>query len=201
MVLPGCRGRRGASPVPSSHSKACSATRAAISPETEPSRFASETTSVLPVFFAEPQDRLPVQRVERDGLDHLRLYAVLVGELVGRPSHVAEHQPVGDDRQVRPLPVDLRPVERDGVVLVRHLALEEPVGLLVLQEEDGVRVADGALEGALGVGGERGGHDFQARGVAEKRLDCSGSGRGPPPWTSAVRGTDGYGDRYAPLDR
>src|SRR5918994_2073894 len=92
---------------PSSHSNASRATMAAISPETDPVRLASEITSTLPIFFG-------------------------------------------------------------------NLLFYEAVGTFVFEEEDRVRVADGALYHGLGVGGERGRDHLEAWCIAEPGFDALG---------------------------
>jgi hypothetical protein len=81
------------------------------------------------------------------------------------------HEPVGHTRQVGALAPDLGLTELDGVALVRNLALDQPVRLLVLEVEDGVLVLDRLNEHSLGVVGSRGHDDLQAGDVAEERLD------------------------------
>ena len=61
--------------------------------------------------------------------------------------------------------------DRHRVVLVRDLALDQAVRLLVLEEQHGVRVADGRAEHALRVVRRRGDDDLQPGDVAVERLD------------------------------
>src|SRR5215211_8927878 len=149
----------------------------------------------LPGLPGRIEDSLPVQRVERPGLDDLGLYAVLVRDPLRYLQRRIQGQSVGDDREVRPLPMDPGLAERDVVVVVGYVLFYEAVRSLVLEEEDGVGVADGALQQSLGVGGEGRGDDLQARGVAEVRLDALGVVEGAA-GHDAVGSPDGYG--YVP---
>src|SRR5919107_1151294 len=100
------------------------------------------------------EERLFVQRIQCSGLYDLGLYSVLLGELLGHLEGYVEHQAVCDDRDISALAVNAGRSERDLMVFVRDLLLYEAVGTFVLEEEDGVWVADGALDHGLGVGGE-----------------------------------------------
>ena len=76
--------------------------------------------------------------------------------------------------------------ERRLVALVRHLALDPPVEVLVLEEEHGVRVRDRADEQALGVLRRRRADDLEARDVREEALRVLGVER--PTREAAARG-------------
>ena len=81
-----------------------------------------------------------------------------------------------DDGDVGALAGDAGAAEVDEVlVAVGHLATDAVEGL-VLDEDDGVLVADGGLEQAVGVGGG-GGHGYEQPGdVQEERLEAVGVG-------------------------
>ena len=77
-------------------------------------------------------------------------------------------QPVADHRYVGTGALDVRRADGQGVFPIRHLAAHQAVGLLVLQEDHRVVVANGRFEQALGlVGRGRGDHD-QAWGVEKQ---------------------------------
>src|SRR5215216_6047251 len=176
---------------PSSHSNASCATMAAISPEKDPVRLASEITSTLPVFLAESR----IVSLS-SGYNVLGLYAVFFGELVGHLEGRIEHQAVGDDRDIRPLAVDAGLPEGDLVVVFWYVLLDQAVGAFVFEEEDGVGVADGALDHGLGVAGiGRCGH-LEAWCIAEPGLDALGVIEGAARH-DAVRRADG--DRAVPV--
>src|SRR5215212_5163017 len=99
----------------------------------------------------------------------------LLRDLQGR----VEHHPVGDDRQIRPLPVDPGLVQRNGEIFFGDVLFYEAVGLLVLEEEDGVRIADRALQHPLSVRRKSRGDDFETGSVTEARFDALGVVEGP----------------------
>src|SRR5215218_2419024 len=114
------------------------------------------------------------------------------GHLEGR----IEHQAVGDDRDIRPLAVDAGLPEGDLVVVFWYVLLDQAVGAFVFEEEDGVGVADGALDHGLGVAGiGRCGH-LEAWCIAEPGLDALGVIEGAARH-DAVRRADG--DRAVPV--
>ena len=178
---------------PSSHSNASRATMAAISPENEPVEVGLGDDERLARLLRRVEDGLLVQRIQRPRLDDLGLYAVLFGELLGHFEGRVEHQAVGDDGDVRAFAVDAGLPEGDLIVVVGYLFLDEAVGAFVFEEEDGVGVADGALDHGLGVGGEGGRDDLEARRVAEPGLDALRVVEGAA-GHDAVGGADGYGD-------
>ena len=81
-----------------------------------------------------------------------------------------QHEPVGDDREGVALPLDLGLPDRDVVVLVRDLARDHAVALLVLEVEDRVRVVERRAQQPLGVVGRRRHDDLQPWHVREQRL-------------------------------
>ena len=86
---------------------------------------------------------LLVPRDERSQVEHLDLEALL-RELVRGLGRRVHHRAPGDDDRVVAGPVDVGVAERDRVPLLRHLALDAAVQVLVLEEEDGVRILDRA---------------------------------------------------------
>src|SRR3954468_2545430 len=66
----------------------------------------------------------------------------LLGGAVGRTLGDDHRGAVGDDDEVRPLAHDARLAQRDGVVLLGHLVLDQPVAAQRLAEEHGIRIAD-----------------------------------------------------------
>src|SRR3712207_178950 len=88
----------------------------------------------LPRLTGRVQDRLPVWRIEGARLDDLDLYAVHLREPLGDLQGRVEHQPVGDDRQVRPLPVDAGLADGDLVIVLRDVLLDKTIRPLVLEK-------------------------------------------------------------------
>src|SRR5215204_2057677 len=138
------------------------------------------------------EDRLLVQRVKRSWFYDLGLYVVLVGELLGYLEGRVEHEAVGDDCNARAFATDSCHPKGDFVVFVGDLLLYEAVGTFVFEEEDGVGIADGALDHGLGVGGERRRDHLEARCIAEPGLDALGVVERAA-WHDAVRRPDSYG--------
>src|SRR3954470_9970562 len=97
------------------------------------------------------EDRLLVERHERAQVEHLDRRAV---EVLGRLERGVHHRAVRDDREVGSFARDAGG-ERRRVEAVGHLTLHAPVEVLVLEEEDGVVIAHGADQQALGVLGRR----------------------------------------------
>src|SRR5262245_23826534 len=115
------------------------------------------------------QHRRLVPRDERPQVEDLHRDPVaveLLGGLLGRVDHGAPR----DDGQVAALAVDARLPERRRVTLVRNLALDPPVEVLVLEVEHRVGILDCADDQALGVLGRRRAHDLQAGDVRERAL-------------------------------
>ncbi len=106
------------------------------------------------------------------GIDHLSLHAVLLRERLRGPFGRERHTGDAHDRHVRALARDPRMAEVDRhLIVIGHLATD-PVQRLVLDEDDGVLVADRGLQQALGVGGRGGNGDEQAGDVQEHRLQA-----------------------------
>src|ERR671913_997046 len=144
------------------------------------------------------QDLLPVQRIKCSRLYDLGLYTVLFGELLGYFQGHVEHESVGDDRDLRALAVDAGLAEGDLVIFVGNLLFYEAVGTFVFEEEDRVRVADGALYHGLGVGGERGRDHLEAWCIAEPGFDALGVVEGTA-GHDTVGSPDGYGAIPVPV--
>jgi len=87
--------------------------------------------------------------------------------------------------------------QRNQVFLLGHLA-GRLVEHLVLDEQDGVVVADGRLQQALGVVGRRGHDDEDARRVAEPRLQALAVVGGDAPAGPALGPKDHRHGRLAP---
>ena len=115
------------------------------------------------------EHRLAVPRDQRAQVEHLDGDAV-VGELRRRLVGRVDHRAPGDHGDVVARAVDAGLAERRRVAVVRHLALDAPVEVLVLEEQDGVRVLDRGDEQALRVLGRRRAHDLEAGDVREARL-------------------------------
>lgn len=109
-------------------------------------------------------DRLEVERLDGAQVEHLHLDAVLLLEALGRDQALADTARGGDNGQVLADALDLGLTERnDKVVLLRGLAHGEGLAVheLVLEDDDGVGVADGGFEQTLGVLGGPRGDDLQ----------------------------------------
>ena len=98
-----------------------------------------------------------------------------------------DHQPIGDDAHVGAAPLYVRAADGQSVLGLRHLAADQAIGALVLQEDDGVVVAHGALEQPLGVVRRRRRHDLETGRVREERLDALGMVKAAP-HAAPVRG-------------
>ncbi len=61
-------------------------------------------------------------------------------------------KPVRYDRELVARVLDLRFADRDRKVSVRYLALDEPVGFFVLEEQHRIRIVDRRVQQALDVG-------------------------------------------------
>src|SRR5215211_1720369 len=143
-------------------------------------------------FLGRVEDRLLVQRIQRSWFYDLGLNAVLFGELLAHLEGHVEHEAVGDDRNIRALATDESFPERDFIIFVGDFIFYEAVCAFVFEEEDGVGIADGALDHGLGVGGERRRDHLEARCIAEPGLDALGVVEGTA-GHDAVRRPDGYG--------
>ena len=109
-------------------------------------------------------DGLVVQRAQGAQVDDLAADALL-RQLLGGLQGKADHAAVGGDGDVGALAADLGLADRHDIVLdLRHIELDA-VHHLVLEEDDGVGIADGGLQQALGIGGVIGGDDLQAGDV------------------------------------
>src|SRR3954447_17145338 len=99
-----------------------------------------------------PDDRVEVERAQRPGVDHLRLDTMLVGEGLRRLHGHLHHPQDRDDGHVRAVAADSRLTEVDDTVAVLGNLAAQSVERFVLDEDDGVVVADRRLEQALAVG-------------------------------------------------
>ena len=162
---------------PSRCSNACSAISAAISAPKPPNRFASWTTSALPVLL----DRCEHRRECRAG-------GACAGRRprprrrprgrASRPPRARRRACSRSRRSRGACPAARRSAhaDRHDVVAIGDLRLEEAVGLLVLEEHDRVGVADRRLEQALGIGRGAGRDHLQADGGGEVGLVRLASG-------------------------
>ena len=116
------------------------------------------------------EDRVLVQGHEGARIDHLHGHAfpLEISRHLERPLH---HHLRGDHRHVCSLPLDVGLPQRDDIVARGHLA---PGGIehLVLEEDDGVVVANGRGEEPLGVVGRGGRDDHEPRHVGEPRFEA-----------------------------
>ena len=117
-------------------------------------------------------DGLLVQRRDRPHVDHLDVDALGLEDL-RRQHRVPDHVSRRDHGHVVARPLDVALAERDDVVLVGDQATER-VQQLVLEEHDGVVVADRRLHQALRVIRGRGHHDLESRDVREPDLEALG---------------------------
>jgi hypothetical protein len=90
------------------------------------------------------QDRVEVERPERARIDDLSVDVVLVRELFSRLSGGYGHARHADDGHIVALASDGGLAEAHRVAVLGHLAALAVEGL-VLDEDDGVVVADGRL--------------------------------------------------------
>ena len=104
-----------------------------------------------------PQNRAPVEWVERPRVDDLDVVAVLPGDDRGCLERAQDLPRGGDHGQVLARPLDVGDAERNDVVLLRDVAPDR-VGHLVLDEDHRVGVPYRGLEEPLGVVRRRG-HD------------------------------------------
>src|SRR5437764_6092058 len=116
------------------------------------------------------------------------------GELLRRFVGRIDHRAPRDHRYVAAFAVDARLAERCRVALLRDLALDPPVKVLVLEVEDGARVLDRADQEALRVLRRRRADAFQARDVRERRLGVLGVER-PAREAAARREADDHRHR------
>src|SRR5882724_1936969 len=135
-----------------------------------------------------PEDRPRVQRNKRADVDNLAVNAVLGLELVGRLERPRYHQSERADGRVVARPHDLGRAEGVDDLAVGHLALGG-VERFVLEEDDGIGIADGRGEQPDDVARVRRRHHLQARNHHAPVLDalavlCAEAG------TRAVAGTD-----------
>ncbi len=142
----------------------------------------SSTVTQPPGLLHRGDDRLDVHRAERAQVDHLGLDALLLKLLRGLEG-IGHADAIGDDGDVLALAVDARLADRHGeVVELRHRE-RLSVKNLVFEEDHRVRIADGALEQALGVGRHVGRDHLEARHVRVPggvSPGCAGRRRGPP---------------------
>ena len=106
----------------------------------------------MPVFRADCEHGLLVERFERAEIDQLDAGAGLLSHGRDRLQRLVHHHPVGDDRRVRAFLDDPRLADRHLVVPVGHRSLDRPVHLLVLEEEHRILVADRGPQQARGIG-------------------------------------------------
>ena len=99
-------------------------------------------------------------------VDHFHLDAFLRQPVRGleRGEH---HRAISEERDVGPIPSGRGHANRDDLVAFWHRALGASIQILVLEVDDGIVVANGGFQQALGVE-RRGGRDhFQPRAVHE----------------------------------
>ena len=158
---------------PSRYSNASSAMIPATSAPMPPAFVSSWTMSAFPVFCTDARtvSRSMGRTVRRSTTSALmpscasssrRLYAVM------------HHQPVRDDAQVFALQLHVGLADGHRVVLFGHLAANEAVRPLVLQEYHRIVAADGALEQTLRIVWSGRSDDLESRRVREERLDALG---------------------------
>mmetsp|Transcript_1363 Transcript_1363/g.3497 ORF Transcript_1363/g.3497 Transcript_1363/m.3497 type:complete len:405 (-) Transcript_1363:77-1291(-) len=133
-------------------------------------------------FLGRVDDGLAVEGPEGAEVEHFAGDA-LGGEDVGGLHAEADHLGEGHEGDVRALALDLGLADVEDVVLALGLVAErkgDAVEEFVLEEDDGVRVADGGLEETLGVLGVPGRDDLEARALREpRRVALRVLGRGP----------------------
>ena len=152
--------------------------RAVISPAMPPVRVSSCTISTRFVFLtvatiASSSSGASVRR----SID-LDREAILRSSSSAASSAFHTVGAVRDDREVRSLPRDARLADRHEVIARRHLALDAPVQVLVLEEEHAVVVADRRLHQPLRVLGRRRVRRSSARACAGTPPPDSASGTG-----------------------
>src|SRR5207244_4462585 len=87
-------------------------------------------------------DRLAIERGDREEVQHLGLHAILGLEHVGRLARDAQHGAVGDEREIASLADHLRRTDREGLGLLGDLLLRGVVERLRLEKDHRVGVAD-----------------------------------------------------------
>ena len=108
--------------------------------------------------------RVDVERHQAAQVEHADRVALLGGALGGALGD--DHRgAVGDDDEVGPLAHDARLAQRDRVVLLGDLVLDQPVAAQRLAEEHRIGIADRLGQHPLGVARGRGHDDLQARRV------------------------------------
>ena len=81
------------------------------------------------------------------------------------------HQAPREAADARALAPHNSGTDGEEVIAVRHVLRDEPVNLLVLEEEDRIRVANRRFQKAVGVRGSARHHDLQSRHMRVERLD------------------------------
>ena len=120
---------------------------------------------------APSRERSPCPRAARAQIDDLDRDVAQFGRgLLCR----VDHRAPGDECDVLSLPMDARLADRDRVALVGHFPFDSAIEVLVLEEEDGVRILDRRDEQALGVGRRGGADALQSGDVGERRLGVLG---------------------------
>ncbi len=138
--------------------------RAATSAPTPDCCQPSSIVSARPVFLHGSDDGLGVHRADGAEIDDLGLDAFL-GEFFGGLQRVGHAHRPGDDGDVLALAHHARLADRhDIVVELRHFA-GVAVEHLVLEEDDGIGIADRGLQEALVVGGRVRRDHLQARNL------------------------------------
>ncbi len=115
-------------------------------------------------------DAVDVEGADRAHIEHVRVNALLL-ELVGGLKAEVHRAAEGDERHVIALAAQVGLPEGDVVLLGRDVGLVAQHAL-ALEEEDGIELAQGGLEEALGVVGVAGNGDLDAGNVAVKALDA-----------------------------
>ena len=116
------------------------------------------------------EDRVPVQREQSPQVEDLRLDS-LGGQRLGRCQRLVQHHPVGADRHLVPGTDHPSPSDLLQVLTFRHRPADAPVGQLVLEEEDRVRIPDGGGQQAFRVGREGRRDHFETGDVGVEGLD------------------------------
>src|SRR5579883_1736505 len=121
-------------------------------------------------------DGFAIERQQRAQIDHLGRGAFRsqpFGGFEGSPDHGA----VGHDGQVFAFPDDLGLADGHGVIGGRKVLLDLAVEALVLEEDDGVVVANCGLDEAFGIVGRRRRDDLQAGRLDEPHFRVLGMER------------------------
>lgn len=114
-------------------------------------------------------DGLNVERLDGSQVDDLNVDTVLLLEVLGGNEGLADSAGQGDDGQVLSRALNLGLAEGDDeVVLLGSLGHGEGLAVhqLVLENDDGVGVADSGLEKTLGILGAPGRDDLEAGNAA-----------------------------------